>query len=315
MRLQSATRGAATAALAAALLVVVSTAFADPAQPPITDPMLPEHAARQLSPHVYVIMGFPNIGIVVGQRATLVVDTGLGPRNGAVVARTAAALSPPGHKLYLTTTHFHPEHASGQRGFPTGTIVIRPRVQQAELEADGPRFLALFGRRPPMHALLEGVGVGPANVLFDRAYTLDLGGVHARLLYFGAAHTRGDEVIFVPEDSVLISGDVVQNHLSPNIICETCSPRQWIAVLDRIAPLKPQHILPDHGALGGPELISDERAFLVDLQTRASSLEARGVPAAEASRQIEADFKTRYAGWYGLNNVPQSVARAYADHH
>jgi glyoxylase-like metal-dependent hydrolase (beta-lactamase superfamily II) len=259
-------------------------------------------------------MGFPNIGIVVGRRGTLVIDTGLGPRNGAVAARTAAALTPPGRKLYLTTTHFHPEHASGQRGFPSGTIVIRPRVQEAELQADGPRFLALFARSPRMHALLEGVGVDPANVLFDRDYTLDLGGVHARLLYFGAAHTRGDELIFVPEDSTLISGDVVQNHLSPNIICETCSPRQWIAVLDQIAPLEPQHILPDHGALGGPELIPEERAFLVDLQTRAQALKARGVPAAEAGREIASDFKTRYAGWYSLNNVPQSVARAYADH-
>lgn len=303
-----------SAAVAAALLILHAAAFADPAQPPITDPMLPEHAAQMLSAHVYVVMGFPNIGIVVGRRATLVIDTGLGPRNGAVVARTAAALSRAGQKLYLTTTHFHPEHASGQRGFPVGTIVIRPRIQQAELEADGPHFLALFSRSPRMHALLEGVGVEPADVLFDREYTLDLGGVHARLLYFGAAHTRGDEVIFVPEDSVLVSGDVVQNHLSPNIICETCSPRQWIEVLDQIAPLRPEHILPDHGALGGPELIAEERAFLVALRTRAGALERRGVPAAEAGRQIEAEFKTRYAGWFGLNNVPQSVERAYAEH-
>ncbi|MGH8217791.1 MAG: MBL fold metallo-hydrolase [Steroidobacteraceae bacterium] len=303
-----------SAALAAALLILVATASAEPAQPPITDPMLPEHAAHQVSAHVYVIMGFPNIGIVVGRRATLVIDTGLGPRNGAVAARTAVALSPPGQKLYLTTTHFHPEHASGQRGFPRGTVVIRPRIQQAELEADGPRFLALFGRNPRMHALLASAGVDPANVLFDRDYTLDLGGVQARLLYFGAAHTRGDEVIFVPEDSVLISGDVVQNHVSPNIICESCSPRQWIAVLDQIAPLKAQHIIPDHGALGGPELIPEDRAFLVDLQRHALALKARGVPAAEAGRQIAADFKARYTGWYGLGNVPQSVARAYADH-
>lgn len=302
------------AALAAALLFFATIASADPAQPPITDPMLPEHAAHQVSAHVYVIMGFPNIGIVVGQRATLVIDTGLGPRNGAVAARTALALSPPGQKLYLTTTHFHPEHASGQRGFPRGTVVIRPRIQQAELEADGPRFLELFGRNPRMHTLLESAGVDPANVLFDRDYTLDLGGVQARLLYFGVAHTKGDEVIFVPADSVLISGDVVQNHVSPNIICETCSPRQWIAVLDRIAPLKPQHIIPDHGALGGVDLISEDRAFLVDLQRHALAFKARGVPVAEAGRQIAADFKARYTGWYSLNNVPQSVARAYADH-
>ena len=67
----------------------------------------------KVSDHVWAIMGFPNIGIVVGTQATLVVDTGLGPRNGATVARVAARLST-GQKLYLTTTHFHPEHAAGE---------------------------------------------------------------------------------------------------------------------------------------------------------------------------------------------------------
>ena len=87
----------------------------------ITDPLLPEHAVEQVSPHVYVIKGFPDIGIIVGERATLVVDTGLGRRNGALVAAAAKRLSTRGQRLYLATTHFHPEHASGQVGFPPGT--------------------------------------------------------------------------------------------------------------------------------------------------------------------------------------------------
>jgi Metallo-beta-lactamase superfamily len=64
----------------------------------------------KVSDHVWQIVGWPNIGFVVGEKATLVVDTGLGPRNGATVARVAKSLAP-NNKLYLTTTHFHPEHA------------------------------------------------------------------------------------------------------------------------------------------------------------------------------------------------------------
>src|SRR5271170_3918916 len=60
--------------------------------------------AKQLTPHVWAIYGNPNIAIVVGSRATLVVDTGLGPRNGAFIAGEAAKLRK-GAKLYLTTTH------------------------------------------------------------------------------------------------------------------------------------------------------------------------------------------------------------------
>src|SRR5579871_475874 len=94
-------------------------------------PLLPENSVTRVSEHVYAIQGWPNVGIIVGERATLVVDTGMGPRNGATVARAAQKLAR-GPKLYVTTTHFHPEHASGESAFPAGTILIRPTVQQEE---------------------------------------------------------------------------------------------------------------------------------------------------------------------------------------
>src|ERR1700678_2926705 len=99
-------------------LVFAATAAAQMAQPLVTEQTV------KISDHVWAIMGFPNIAIVVGDRATLVVDTGLGPRNGATIARVAQKLAPANQKLFLTTTHFHPEHAAGVAGFPRGTILI-----------------------------------------------------------------------------------------------------------------------------------------------------------------------------------------------
>src|ERR1039458_3752694 len=100
----------------------------------MAQPLLGENATK-VSGHVWAIMGFPNVAIVIGERATLVVDTGLGPRNGATIARVAAKLSG-NRKLFLTTTHFHPEHAAGEAGFPPNTILIRNAVQQKEMEQD-----------------------------------------------------------------------------------------------------------------------------------------------------------------------------------
>src|SRR6266581_8228544 len=108
-------------------------------------PILGEDTVK-VSDHVWAIMGWPNIGIVVGTRATLVVDTGLGPRNGATIARVAAGLSKT-QKLFLTTTHFHPEHAGGEAGFPPGTILIRNAVQQEEANQRGMEMVKLFGGR------------------------------------------------------------------------------------------------------------------------------------------------------------------------
>lgn len=297
------------------LAIVAAHAVAARAQPTpiITDPMLPENSVQQVSPHVYVIRGFPNIGIVVGERATLVVDTGLGARNGALIARAARKLSTRGQRLYLTTTHFHPEHTSGQGGFPPGTIVIRNRVQQNELEASGARLNGFFASRSAeMKQLLSGDIPIRADILFERELDVDLGDVHVQLRYYGAAHTQGDELIYVPEDGVLLPGDVVQNQISPNFTCDTCSPHSWIAVLDQVAMLHPHIIISDHGGFGDEDLIAQERAFLVDLQSRAAALKSQGMTAAQAGQQIATEFAGKYAGWQTLRNLPQSVQHAYA---
>src|SRR5271163_5221877 len=109
------------------------------------DPMLGE-ATTKVSDHVWAIMGFPNIAIIVGSRATLVVDTGMGPKNGATAARVAAKLAPNNHKLFLTTTHFHPEHAAGEPGFPPSTILIRNTLQQQEMVKQGQEMIDMFSQ-------------------------------------------------------------------------------------------------------------------------------------------------------------------------
>jgi glyoxylase-like metal-dependent hydrolase (beta-lactamase superfamily II) len=109
-------------------------------------PVLGEETVK-VSDNVWAIMGFPNIAIVVGNRATLVVDTGLGPANGATIARVVAKLAPGNPKLILTTTHFHPEHAAGEAGFPRNTILIRNSVQQQEMELHGKEMVDMFASR------------------------------------------------------------------------------------------------------------------------------------------------------------------------
>ena len=104
---------------------------------------LVEEKSTRVSDHVWAIVGFPNIAIVVGSRATLVVDTGLGPRNGATAMRVVKKLST-NQKLFLTTTHFHAEHTAGEAAFPPETIIIRPAVQQEEVDKNLAGMVARF---------------------------------------------------------------------------------------------------------------------------------------------------------------------------
>jgi len=267
----------------------------------MSQPMIGENTTK-VSDHVWAIMGFPNIAIVVGSRATLVVDTGLGPKNGATIARVVAKLAPNNTKLFLTTTHFHPEHAAGEPGFPPGTILIRDAVQQREMEAHGQEMIDRFSTFSAQNKeLLAGVVLRPPDITFDREATVDLGGVTARLLWFGGAHTKGDELTFVEPDSTLISGDVVQNKTMPGIFGDGGTPASWLAVLDKVAALNAVHILPDHSAPGDGSLVAEERVLISEIRTRALAFKSQGVSAEDAGKQISAALKTQHPDWPNTN--------------
>ena len=274
---------------------------------------VPENAVQRISEHVDAIIGFPNIAIVTGTRGTLVVDTGMGPRNGAVVLREAQKLAE-GPALYLTTTHFHPEHAAGEGAFPPSTVLIRPTAQQEELERRGQEYLDLFSSRSAQNKqLLESVKFRQPDIVFDREVTIDLGGVTTRLFWLGAAHTKGDELIFVEPDRVLIPGDIVQNELVPNMPNEDASPKGWLAILDQLAPLQPRLVVPDHGELGDGSLIAKEREFLSDLRQRALDMKRRGIAVDEAGKALTAEFKMKYPGWPNMGPVANVVRRVYEE--
>src|SRR6202171_1993672 len=292
--------------ISAITLLLLATALAQ------NMPLVEEKSTR-VSDHVYAIMGFPNIAVVVGSRATLVVDTGLGPRNGATAMRVVKKLST-SQKLFLTTTHFHAEHTAGEAGFPAETILIRPAVQQEEAEKSAAAMIARFSTLSAQNGeLLAGVKLRAPDLVFDTEARLDLGGVTARLLWFGAGHTKGDELIFVEPDSTLIAGDIVQDKLVPRVNIGEGSPKGWLAILDKIAPLKPRYVVPDHGALGDGSLIGKERGFIVDLQGRALALKQRGVPVHDDGMQLTVEFKAKYPDWANMDLVASFVERVYVE--
>jgi glyoxylase-like metal-dependent hydrolase (beta-lactamase superfamily II) len=307
---RAAIRMSATGAILVSVLAVMAPTRA--AQGP-ANLMLPENEVTRISDHVYAIMGFPNIGIVAGDRGTLVVDTGLGPRNGARAAREAQKLAK-GPVFYLTTTHYHPEHAAGEGGFPANTILVRPIAQQRELEERGMQFVEMFSSRSAqMKELLAGVKFRKPDITFDKEIILDLGGVTARLFWMGQAHTKGDELTEVEPDRTLISGDVVQNKVAPNLPDENASMKSWVEILSELRSMRLNHILPDHSAPGDGSLIEQDYQFFSQLQARALELKKKGTFPDDAGQTLFAEFKMRFPDWQGLNAIPNIVKHIYLE--
>jgi glyoxylase-like metal-dependent hydrolase (beta-lactamase superfamily II) len=277
-----------------ALVTLVPPLAAQTPPPPIVK----VEGLRQISPHVHVIPDnsvplTPNVGYVVGDKAILVIDTGLGPRNGAAVYEVAKKLG--GAKaLYLVTTHVHPEHDLGASAFPATTKLIRSEDQQKDIAEFGLQLAKVFAKRSAINAeLLKDASFRKADITFEHEYDLDLGGVHAKLTAMGANHTAGDTIIWIDTDRVLFSGDLAMR-AQPAFASPHSSLRHWMASLDQLEALKPAVIVPSHGPNGdGAGFIAGYRTYLTEVRDRTAAEKHAGQSVDQAVATVTAAFGDR----------------------
>ena len=292
--------------LSTALLFLCSSApIAAQTQPgaPTAPPVVKEGTTVRVSKHVYLIPDervpmVPNVGIVVGSQATLVIDPGMGRRSGEAVLREVAKVSR-NKTLYIVNTHFHPEHTTGEIAFPADAKIIRADAQQQDIDEMGMKWIESFrGRSGAIAGVLEGVsGFRAPAEKFDREKLLDLGGISARVLRLGPGHTRGDTVVFIEADKVLFSGDLAMKNLFPAFATPQSRSETWLASLERLDELKPEIVIGAHYERGDGTLISDYRKFLHDLRARVEEMKKKGRSAEETATELRAEFRAKYPQW------------------
>jgi len=284
-----------------------------------TRPIVKEGTTVKISEHVYAIPDelvpmVPNVGIVVGKRATLIVDPGLGARSGEAVARETAKVSR-NRELYIVTTHFHPEHTTGEAGLPPTAKLIRARAQQQDVDEMGLEWVKIFSSRSPVVAevLHSFTSFRKPDELFDSEKVLDLGDVHVRMIRLGPGHTRGDSVFFVEEDLVLFPGDLAMSGVFPAFATPQSRADTWLKSLEALDTLKAQRLVPSHGPLADASIIGQYRAYLKGLQERTAELKRAGKSAGEASDVLQAEFRAKYPDWGQPPRIVAAVNAIYGE--
>lgn len=293
----AARRGMTAAMLAGAMMTGATVVWAQPAAPAPPAPMVQVEGLKSVSPHVQVIPDnsvplVPNIGFVVGSKGVLVIDTGLGPRNGAAVAETAQRLAK-GGTIWIVATHAHPEHDLGAQAFPTGSRLIRSKDQAADAEGDMRLAQVFSGRSPAIAELLKDAKPRPADVTFDREHVLDLGGVQAKVMAMGPNHTAGDTVVWVEADKVLFAGDIAMK-AQPSMMAEKTTIARWQESLDAFTALAPKVIVPSHGPIGDLTLVRGYQAYLKEVAERTAAAKASGATLEVATASVTEAMVGRY---------------------
>jgi glyoxylase-like metal-dependent hydrolase (beta-lactamase superfamily II) len=269
-------------------------------------PIIAAQTIKEITDGVWVIPDsdhtpmVPNVGIVVGEWATLVIDTGFGPENARVVVEQARILSG-GHPVFVTHTHCHPEHGYGANVVAGEVTILYNDAQWKEVQEKGPILLQMFRKQMPALApMLDGVEFVRPHLLYTGSLNLDLGGGRTvEFREFGGAHSLGDQGIMVRGSaSVLFTGDLVEEGTFGVLGDSDSHTLPWIDRVARFEQLDPDIVVPGHGNVGGPGRLADYRAYLELARRRVSELRAAGgLSETEIVDKVSAEVLDLHPGW------------------
>jgi glyoxylase-like metal-dependent hydrolase (beta-lactamase superfamily II) len=247
-----------------------------------------------------------NIGLVVGDTACALVDTGLSHRQGRELAAAVRRVTP--LPWLAVNTHAHFDHCFGNAVLAPAEIWGHERcvdvlTAYGEIQRDAFRAdAAARGRHDLAAELAEVVVVPPDRTLADEA-RLELGGRAVHLRHLGRGHTDNDVVVDVPDAAVLFAGDLVEEGAPPSF--EDAFPLDWPATLERLVPLARGAVVPGHGAVVDRGFVLAQASVLAGAARLAREAYAAGRGAEEAAAGAAAELRLP------AHTVRHAVDRAY----
>lgn len=269
-----------------------------------------------------------NIAAVVGKDAILVVDTGQFLGIARRIVADIRAMSPQPVR-YVVNTHWHGDHLLANQvfkeAFPEARIVAHGftiaegakryadyatrtgqqlpiLIDQAMKRAADPSATAdeklwLAKTTDCAEKVLPDVAqtryIAP-DMPVDTEMKVDLGGVTALIRHIGTGNTPGDLIVWVPEDRVVMSGDMVVSP-APYAI-GSAGLEAWARTLGELRGLRATVIVPGHGPpMRDDTYVRDVQELLETTRAQLNDMLARGVSRADAAKQLDvARLRERY---------------------
>jgi len=271
---------------------------------------LSEHA------YAYTAEGDPNTGIIVGDDAVLVADTQATPAMAADVIRRIREVTDKPIK-YVVLTHYHAVRVLGASAYRPQQIIASQDTYDLIVERGEADKASEIGRFPRLFQNVETVpaGVTWPTITFTGKMTLWLGRLEVQILQLGRGHTKGDTVVWLPQDRVLLSGDLVEFDATP--YAGDAYFQDWPRTLDNVAALKPLALVPGRGpALVGEAQVAaglaGTKSFVSELFASVKAGAAGGKDLKSVYRETFDKLKPKYGQWVIFDHcMPFDVTRAY----
>lgn len=253
-------------------------------------------SVQKIGPDLYAYISENNASanstFLIGDKGILVVDTGLNSQEGGKLLEEIHKISPL-PVLWIVNTHYHPDHRGGNNTVGLDALVISTAYTREQVLRAGKRQP---GSKPPPEYVL--------NVNFEKEVTLFIGNHEVRIYHPGPAHTRGDLIVYFPDEHAIATGDLFLTNSCPAM--DDGDMENWIKALDRVLALPVEHVVPGHFAVASLSEVQHFRDYLADLRDQVAGMYRRGFTLAQVKRGLKMEK------YQALRQFPQYEA-TFAD--
>ncbi|RMA41163.1 MBL fold metallo-hydrolase [Rhodophyticola porphyridii] len=265
--------------------------------------------------YAFTAEGDPNSGVIIGDESVMIIEAQATPRLAKKVIECVRTVTdkPISH---VVLTHYHAVRVLGASAYGADQIIMSDTARSMVVERGQEDWDSEFQRFPRLFEGHESIpGLTWPTTTFSESMTVYLGNRRVDIMHLGRAHTAGDAVIWVPDQEVMFTGDIVEYHSA--CYCGDGHFSDWDETLGNIASFQPRSIAPGRGdALVGPEMVAaairNTSDFVMSTYAAAARVAARGGSLKEAWDAVRAACDPKFADYAIYEHcLPFNVARAY----
>ncbi len=259
--------------------------------------------------------GDPNSGVIIGDDAVMVVEAQATPRlAGKVIEKVREVTDKP--ITHVVLTHYHAVRVLGASAFDAQQVIMSEKARAMVAERGQEDWDSEFARFPRLFEGHESIpGLTWPTTTFNDRMSVYLGERRIDLMHLGRAHTAGDIAVYVPDQNVMFTGDIVEYHSA--CYCGDGHFHDWPGTLENIRSFHLDAIAPGRGdALMGREKVNEAidntKDFVRSTYLPAARVALRGGSLKEAWEAVRAECDPKF-GEYAIYEhcLPFNVARAY----
>ena len=266
----------------------------------------------------YTAEGDPNTGIIIGDDSVMIIDATATPVMAQDVIRRVRTVTDKPIK-YVTLTHYHAVRVLGASGYKSEglqQIIASQDTYDLIVERGQQDMDSEIGRFPRLFNAVESVpGLTWPTIAFKGEMTLWMGKLEVKILQLGRGHTKGDTVVWLPQQKVLFSGDLVE--YNAGVYTGDAHLAQWPATLDALSALKPQMLVPGRGPAMHTAADSEKAiAYTRDWVTTLYGCARQGVDQGKSLKQVYEATRAAMDPEFGSvviyeHCIPFDVSRAF----